>query len=75
MHLLYSNTPTNRLWNSLLIIVNIDHYRLVAAAKVNVFSNYRSLPSEDITIEAEPVLGQVETALEQNVPLQGTRVV
>lgn len=55
--------------------------RLLDCARVNVytvgvpFTTYGRFPAEDVTVETEPVLWQIESALEQDVLLQSTGVV
>lgn len=33
---------------------------------------HQRLPAEDVAVEADPVLGEVEAALQENVPLEST---
>ena len=36
---------------------------------------YQSFPAEDVAVEADPVLGEIEAALEEDLALQGTGVI
>lgn len=38
-------------------------------------ATHSGFPAEDVTVETEPVLGQIQAALEQDVFLQGAGVV
>lgn len=36
---------------------------------------YQRFPAEDVAIETDPVLGEVESSLQEDVPLESTGVV
>lgn len=38
-------------------------------------STHRGLPAEDVAVETDPVLREVEAALEEDLPLQGAGVI
>lgn len=46
-----------------------------AREKCRKQSPYQSFPSEDVAIETDPVFGEVEPALKENVFLQGAGVI
>lgn len=64
---LYTHTCTHSHVSSILLI------KLHRRAKN--YSPYQCFPAEDVAIKTDPVLGEVESSLQEDVPLKGTWVV
>ena len=42
---------------------------------MDVANTYQSFPGKNVGIETEPILGDVQTTMDKNVPLKGTGIV